>query len=107
MRSGALPPVRTVPFPDQLPLKSAKGPEAADAGRSGRENAETRATSQQPRKAAGENGEKRPNVRCKGEAPRSKSVAGEADLSPAFYCIWGGSGSRMRPHPGIYWNACH
>src|ERR1035438_2365129 len=84
MRSGALPPVRTVPVPDQLPLKSAKGPVAAAVGSSGMKNAETRAIRQQPRRAAGENGEKRPNARCKGDAPPSKSVAGEEDLSPAL-----------------------
>src|SRR5665647_1313018 len=70
MRSAAPLLGRRVPVPDQLPTKSAKGPAAADAGRSGMENAQTRAiVPQQRRAAAGENCDKRPNVRCTGKFP--------------------------------------
>ena len=78
---------RTVPAPDQLPVKSANGPEAADAGRSGIETAETRATSQQPKRAAGENTDKRSNVRCKVELP-VEFCSGEQDNSSAIPQIW-------------------
>src|SRR5450759_2132254 len=97
MRSGALPPVRTVPVPDQVPLKSAKGPVAAAVGSSGMKNAETRATRQQTMRAAGE---KRPNVRCKGNL-LVQICCGRRRLVARLNRRRGGSGSRKSIYHGI------
>jgi hypothetical protein len=104
MRSVALLPGWTVPVPDQLPANSAKGPvAAADAGRSEMENAKTRAIRQHPGRAADKNGDKRPNMRCKGKFP-FKFALKEKKFVARINRERGGTGSRtsMRArHDGI------